>query len=71
MYQEDKSKEVKKIKDEIRLSGLVEKPVRYMDLTEKDIILNKEDKIFYGILSDNLIFYHPEKYVEVIGKCRK
>ena len=39
--------------------------------TEKDILLNKEDKIFYNIISDNLIFFNPEKYVEVIRKCRK
>jgi hypothetical protein len=71
MYKKDKSKEVKKIKDEIRKSELVEKPIRYADITEKDILLNKEDKIFYSILSDNLIFYNSEKYVEVIRKCRK
>jgi len=71
MYNAGKSKDIKKIKDEIRKSELVEKPIRYVDITEKDILLNKEGKIFYNILSDNLIFYNPEKYVEVIRKCRK
>jgi hypothetical protein len=71
MYETNKSKDVKKIKDEIRRSELVEKPVRYIDITEKDILLNKKDKIFYSILSNNLVFYNPEKYVEVIKKCRK
>lgn len=71
MYDKDKSEVVKKIKDEIRKSELVEKPIRYVDVTEKDIVLNKKDKVFYGILSDNLVFYNPEKYVEVIKKCRK
>lgn len=66
MYESNKSKDIKRIKDEIRKSDLVEKPIRYVDITEKDILLNKEDKVFYKILSDNLIFYNPEKYVEVI-----
>ena len=71
MHDADKSKEIKKINDEIRKSGLIEKPIRYINITEKDVLSNKEDKIFYNILSDNLIFYNPEKYVEVIIKCHK
>jgi len=71
VYDPKKSKEIKVIKDEIRKSELVEKPVRYLDLSEKDILKNKEDKIFYSILSDNLIFHGPEKYVEAIRKCRR
>lgn len=71
MYDPDKAKEVRKIKDEIRKSGLVEQPVRYVDITEKDVLSNKEDKIFYSIMSDNLVFYNPKKYVEVIKKCQK
>lgn len=71
MYPPEKSKDVKKIKDEIRKSGLVEKPVRYVDIAEKDILSNKEDKIFYNILSESLVFHNPEKYVEVIRKCRR
>ncbi len=71
MYDTEKSKYIKKIKDEIRKSELVEKPIRYVDISEKDILLNKEDKIFYSILSECLIFHNPEKYVEVIKKCRK
>jgi len=71
MYDAKKSKDIKKIKDEIRKSELVEKPIRYVDIAEKDILLNKEDKIFYSILSESLIFHNPEKYVEVVRKCRK
>lgn len=71
MYKKNKSKEIKKIKDEIRKSELTERPIRYMDMIEKDILSNREDKIFYGILSDNLVFHNPEKYVEVIRKCRR
>ena len=71
MYNTKKSKDIKKIKDEIRKSELVEKPIRYADIAEKDILLNKEDKIFYNILSESLIFHNPEKYVEVVRKCRK
>ncbi len=71
MYNAEKSKDIKKIKDEIRKSELVEKPIRYIDITEKDILQNREDKIFYKILSESLVFYNPEKYVEVVRKCRK
>ena len=71
MYNAEKSKDIKKIKDEIRKSELVEKPIRYVDITEKDILLNKEDTIFYNMLSENLVFHNPEKYAEVVRKCRK
>lgn len=71
MYDRNKSKAIKKIKDEIRNSELVGKPIRYVEITEKDAALNKGDKIFYNMLSDNLVFYNPEKYAEVIKKCRK
>jgi len=71
IYNKNKSKEIKKIKDEIRKSRLMEKPIRYIDITEKDILLNKEDKIFYSIMSDNLIFHNPKKYVEIVRKCHK
>ena len=71
MYDAEKSKEIKKIKDEIRKSELIEKSIRYVDIAEKDILLNKEDKIFYNILSESLVFHNPEKYVEVVRKCRK
>ena len=71
MYSPEKSREVKKIKDEIRRSELIEKPIRYVDISEKDMLSNKEDKVFYSILSNNLVFYNSEKYVEVITKCRK
>jgi predicted nucleotidyltransferase len=69
----DKSKnnQIKKIKDEIRNSRLVEKPIRYVDISEKDILLNKDDKIFYNILSESIVFCNPEKYVEVIKKDHK
>ena len=71
MYDMEKSKDIKKIKNEVRKSELVEKPIRYVDIAEKDILLNKDDKIFYSILSESLIFHNSEKYVEVVRKCRK
>src|SRR3989344_6097731 len=69
MYTPGKSKYVKKIKDEIIRSELVEKPIRYVDITEKDVLLNKRDKIFYNILSESLVFHNSEKYVGVVRKC--
>ncbi|MBI5072329.1 hypothetical protein HZA99_00770 [Candidatus Woesearchaeota archaeon] len=71
MYNTQNSKDVKKIKDEIRKSELVEKPIRYVDITEKDILFNKENKIFYNILSESFVFHNPEKYAGVVRKCRK
>ncbi|MBI2137430.1 hypothetical protein HYU12_02835 [Candidatus Woesearchaeota archaeon] len=71
VYDAKKSKEIKQIKDEIRKSELVEKPIRYTDITEKDILLNKEDKIFYNMLSDGLVFHNPEKYATAVIKCHK
>lgn len=71
MYSPKQSKLIKKIKDDIRKSGLIEKPIRYVDITDKDISKNKDDPIFYAILSQSLIFYNSEKYVEVIRTCLK
>lgn len=71
IYDKKRSSKIKKIKEEIRKSELIEKPVRYMDIIEKDILSNKRDKIVYSILTNNLIFHNPEKYVEVIKKCHK
>ena len=71
VYDSNKANEIKKIKEEIRKSELIEKPIRYMDIEEKDIFLNKKDKVFYNIISDSLIFHNPEKYVKVIKKCHK
>ena len=71
VYEKNKTKKINKIKEEIRNSHLIEQPIRYVDIAEKDILLNKNDNIFYNILSDNLIFHNSKKYVEVIRKCQK
>src|SRR3989338_7433237 len=71
IHEKDKTKDIAKIKEDIRKSQLVEQPIRYMDVTWKDIISNKDNKVFYSIMSDSLIFHNPEKYVEVIKKCRR
>lgn len=71
MYDSENSKEVQRVKDEIMTAGQLEKPVRYVDITEKDILSNKDDKVFYNIMSGNLVFHGPEKYVEVIRKCQR
>ena len=71
VYDKKESKNINKIKKEIINSQLIEKPIRYVEISESDILLNKNNKIFYNILSKNLIFHNPEKYVEVIKKCHK
>ncbi len=68
MYDKKKSADVSKIKKEIRKSELVEKPIRYVEITEKDVQKSREEKVFYSIFSENLIFHNPSKYVGVI-KC--
>ena len=70
VYDNKVSSEIKKIKEEIRKSELMEKPIRYMDMLEKDMLSNKDDRVFYSIMSENIIFHNPEKYVDVI-KCLK
>ena len=71
VYDKKESRNINKIKKEIIKSQLIEKPIRYVDVSEKDILLNKEDKVFYSIISENLIFHNPKKYVEVIKKCHR
>lgn len=71
VYDKKELKKIKKIKEEIRNSQLVEQPIRYIDITEKDIFLNKGDETFYSIISNSLIFHNAEKYVGVVKKCRK
>jgi len=71
VYNKNKTKEINKIKADIRNSKLIEQPIRYVDITEKDVYTNKNNKIFYNILSDCLVSHNAEKYTEVIRKCRK
>ena len=71
VYDKKMSSKIKKIKEDVRKSELIEKPIRYMDIAEKDMLANKEDNVFYSILTNNLIFHNPEKYVGVIKKCRR
>ncbi len=71
VYEKDKIRKINKIKEEIRISHLIPQPIRYVDIAEEDIFLNKDDKLFYSIFSNNLIFYNSRKYVEVIRKCHR
>ena len=70
VYDKRNKSDVKKVKDAIRKAELIEKPIRYVEITEKDIEKNKDDEVFYNILSENLIFYNASKYVEVIQCLR-
>ena len=68
IYDKTKTQEINRIKNKIRKTELIEKPIRYVEISEKDVLKNKDDKVFYNILSENLIFYNVAKYIEVI-KC--
>ena len=70
IYDKKKKQPVSMIKDSIRAAGLIEKPLRYVELTEDDLLKNKGDEIFYNILSENLIFHNSAKYIEMV-KCLK
>lgn len=70
VYGKRKEADIKKIKDSIRKAELVEKPIRYVEITEKDIEKNKDDRVFYSILSESIIFHNPAKYIEVIQCLR-
>ena len=71
VYTPLRAKEVRKIKDSIRNSHLFEQPIRYVDVTSKDMVLNRKDSVFYNIITENLIFYGSKEYVEVLLQCRK
>jgi len=68
VYDKKKAQMIKRIKREIMNSELVEKPITYVEMTEKDIAKNTENKAFQSMMSDNLIFHNASKYIEVI-KC--
>ncbi len=71
MYEKNRAGDISRVKEDVRKSQLVEQPIKYIDIAEKDITSNKGDKVFYSILSDSMIFHNPEKYVEAVKKCRK
>jgi len=71
VYDTVNSREVRKVKAEIRKSQLTSKPIRYMDLTGKDIFPEKPDKVLYNILSNGLVFCNPLEYAKVVKRCHK
>lgn len=70
VYDNKKKATIKKIKEQIRKSELIEKPIRYVEMTAKDLEKNQNNKIFYSILSENIILCNSSKFVEVI-QCLK
>ncbi|MBT3407975.1 hypothetical protein HN827_00880 [archaeon] len=68
IYDKKNVKKIKNIKKEIMVSGLVDKPIRYVEITSLDFDKNIDDPIFYNIFSKNIIFYNPKKYVELVIK---
>lgn len=66
VYNKKNTNKIKKIKEEIRKSRLIDKPIRYVDISMADIQINKGKQAFYKIMSENLVFCNAEKYVEAI-----
>jgi hypothetical protein len=57
---------ISKLKDNIRQSGLITKPIRYLEISTEDIKKNKDDPIFYSIISDCMVFSNPQNYAMAI-----
>jgi predicted nucleotidyltransferase len=66
IYNKDKLKNVNRIKKQIIDSELIEKHIRYVEICEKDVLLNIKNEAFYNILSENIIFCGAEKFTEII-----
>ncbi|MBN2567688.1 hypothetical protein JXB02_06425 [Candidatus Woesearchaeota archaeon] len=66
VYEKRVKEDVKKIQVSIRRAGLVGSPIRYVEISGKDIATNKDEEAFYAMLSENLIFHNPGYYVDVI-----
>ncbi len=70
VYDKKKKATINKIKENIRKAELLEKPIRYVEMAEKDILKSKDDEVINSILSENLIFHNSSKYIEVIQCLR-
>jgi len=68
VYEPEDAEKIRKIKDSIRRSQLIKKPIRYVDMTEQDILDNKDDPVIQNMLSDNIIFKGAEEYARL--RCR-
>ncbi len=69
VYEPENAEKIRKIKDSIRRSQLIKKPIRCVDMTEQDILDNKDDPVIQNMLSDNIIFKGAEEYARL--RCRK
>ncbi|MBD3209418.1 MarR family transcriptional regulator [Candidatus Woesearchaeota archaeon] len=71
IYEKSKKAAVNTIKNQIRQADLIDKPIRYVEMTPKDIQKNKDDHTFYNIMSQNIIFHNPTAYIEAITWLRQ
>jgi hypothetical protein len=70
IYNKKMKTKINKIKTIIRKSELIEKPIRYMEISKKDIKKNLNNDVFYKIISENLIFHNSSKYIEIIKQLK-
>lgn len=70
VYDKKDTKKIEEIKEKIIISEILDKPIRYLDLTEQDIKKNLNNKAFYSALSYNIILHGAEKYTEVIKNVK-
>ena len=67
MYEKKNKAKIAKIKENIRAEGLLEKPVHYVDMSFDDLEKNKNNPVFYPMLSNNIILQHAAAYAKVIA----
>lgn len=65
VYDKNNQKQIRKLKTHIRKSKLIEKPIRYLELTPKD--LDFENPVIYSSISDSLLIFGATKFSKVIS----
>ncbi len=70
VYDKENTRKIQEIKKSIIKSQLVDQPIRYVEITDPDIEMNKEKPVFYNILSESLVFHNPNKYIDAVKRCR-
>lgn len=66
IYEQKNTKEIENIKEKIRKTELIDKPIRYLEITKEDLKQNQDNQIFYNVISENLVYHNPQGYVKVI-----
>ena len=69
VYDKKNTQKIQDIKKSIIKSQLVDQPIRYVEITDQDIERNKDKPVFYSMLSESLVFYNPDNYIDAVERC--